>query len=57
MESFGDKADVLTIKHEEVAIASVMSFYFRDEVLPYYGGGTDAGAPGTRVMTTCTGSS
>ena len=22
-------------------IASVMSFYFKDEILPYYGGGTD----------------
>ena len=41
LESFGDKADVLTVRHDQVPIASVMSFYFRDEVLPYYGGGTD----------------
>ncbi len=30
----------LTIVHDGVPVASVMSFYFRDEVLPYYGGGT-----------------
>ncbi|MEB0164166.1 GNAT family N-acetyltransferase, partial [Glaciimonas sp. CA11.2] len=30
----------LTITKEGRTISSVMSFYFRDEVLPYYGGGT-----------------
>jgi FemAB-related protein (PEP-CTERM system-associated) len=39
---FGDDCEVLTIVREGELIASVMSFYFRDEVLPYYGGGTDA---------------
>ncbi len=39
---FGDDCEVLTIVLDEQIIASVMSFYFRDEVLPYYGGGTDA---------------
>ncbi len=37
---FADQCDVLTITHEGELVASVMSFYFRDEVLPYYGGGT-----------------
>ncbi len=39
-EVFGGDCRVLTVTHEGELIASVMSFYFRDEVLPYYGGGT-----------------
>lgn len=39
---FGDDCEVLTVFHNGRAVASVMSFYFRDEVLPYYGGGTHA---------------
>ena len=39
-EVFGDDCEVLTITREGRTISSVMSFYFRDEVLPYYGGGT-----------------
>ncbi len=41
-EEFGDDCEVLTITLAGQVIASVMSFYFRDEVLPYYGGGVDA---------------
>lgn len=41
-EVFGEQCRVLTITHEGQLLASVMSFYFRDEVLPYYGGGTSA---------------
>lgn len=41
-EVFGDACEVLTVEHEGQAVASVMNFYFRDEVLPYYGGGTEA---------------
>ena len=41
-EVFGDDCEVLTITLESQVIASVLSFYFRDEVLPYYGGGVDA---------------
>lgn len=37
---FGDDCEVLTIAQDGKLIASVMSFYFKDEVLPYYGGGT-----------------
>jgi len=41
-DEFGDDCEVLTIVQDDKVIASVMSFYFRDEVLPYYGGGVDA---------------
>jgi len=37
-EVFGERCEVLMITHEGTDIAGVMSFYFRDEVLPYYGG-------------------
>jgi FemAB-related protein (PEP-CTERM system-associated) len=37
---FGDSCDVVTIVGKGKPLASVMNFYFRDEVLPYYGGGT-----------------
>lgn len=41
MQVFGSDCEVLTITRAEGSlVASVMSFYFRDEVLPYYGGGT-----------------
>lgn len=39
---FAENCEILTIEHEGKLIASVMNFYFKDEVLPYYGGGTDA---------------
>ena len=39
LEVFSDCADVVTVMDDEEAIASVLNFYFRDEVLPYYGGG------------------
>jgi FemAB-related protein (PEP-CTERM system-associated) len=39
---FGDACSVLTITKDGQLIGSVMSFYFRDQVLPYYGGGTAA---------------
>ncbi|MES2072237.1 MAG: FemAB family XrtA/PEP-CTERM system-associated protein [Pseudomonadota bacterium] len=39
-ETFGQDCEVMTIVKDGRVIASVMSFYFRDEVLPYYGGGT-----------------
>ena len=41
-EQFAQDIDVLTVRDQGKPVASVMSFYFRDEVLPYYGGGTDA---------------
>ncbi len=39
---FGEDCEILTICHTGQAVASVMNFYFRDEVLPYYGGGNTA---------------
>jgi len=36
---FGDDVDVVTVRHEGVVVASVMNYYFRDQVLPFYGGG------------------
>jgi len=39
-DKFKDKCEVLTIVKNGSLVASVMSFYFRDEVMPYYGGGT-----------------
>ncbi|WJW74460.1 FemAB family PEP-CTERM system-associated protein [Thiohalobacter sp. IOR34] len=39
-EVFGEDCNVLTVQHEGRLLAGVMNFYFRDEVLPYYGGGT-----------------
>ena len=38
-DEFGEACDVVTVSLGDRAIASVMNFYFRDEVLPYYGGG------------------
>ncbi|MDE2005340.1 MAG: FemAB family PEP-CTERM system-associated protein [Rhodospirillales bacterium] len=40
LDAFGGDCDVLTVRDGEAPIASVLNFYFRDEVLPYYGGGT-----------------
>lgn len=39
---FGDACEIVMITHQGRDIAGVMNFYFRDEVLPYYGGGTAA---------------
>lgn len=41
-KTFADRIDVLTVRDQGRPVASVLSFYFRDEVLPYYGGGTSA---------------
>lgn len=39
-EEFGDDCEVIIVRNGERPVAAVMSFYFRDQVLPYYGGGT-----------------
>ena len=39
-EVFKEQCEVLSVEHQGKHIASVMNFYFRGEVLPYYGGGT-----------------
>jgi FemAB-related protein (PEP-CTERM system-associated) len=38
-ERFGGSAEILTIFDAETPVSSLLTFYFRDEVLPYYGGG------------------
>lgn len=38
-EEFSKCSDVVTVTHKEKAVASVLNFYFRNEVLPFYGGG------------------
>lgn len=38
-DEFGDDCEITTVLHQGRAVASVMSFHFRDEVHPYYGGG------------------
>lgn len=38
--AFGDDMDVVTILDKDKPVASVLNFYHRGEVLPYYGGGT-----------------
>jgi FemAB-related protein (PEP-CTERM system-associated) len=36
---FGERCDVLTVEHQGRAVSSVLSFYYKGQVLPYYGGG------------------
>jgi FemAB-related protein (PEP-CTERM system-associated) len=38
-EVFGEACEIRVILREQELVAAVLSFYFRDEVLPYYGGG------------------
>jgi len=45
LDRFGRDADILTVRQEGKAIASVLSLYFNGTVLPYWGGGT----PGARI--------
>lgn len=39
---FGDACTLLHIRHQGQSVAAVMSFWFRDEVLPFYGGSRPA---------------
>lgn len=41
-QEFGADCEVLCIEHGGRAVSGVLSFHFRDEVLPYYGGGGQA---------------
>jgi FemAB-related protein (PEP-CTERM system-associated) len=41
-ETFAANLDILTVRQGGIAQAAVLNFYFRDQVLPYYGGGTEA---------------
>ena len=39
LDAFGEEADILTVRHEGRAVASVLSLYWRGTVMPYWGGG------------------
>jgi FemAB-related protein (PEP-CTERM system-associated) len=41
LEIFGSDCEVLTVVRRDRALSSVIAFRWRDEVLPYYGGGVD----------------
>ena len=41
-EEFAECCDIVTVMTDDQPVASVLNFYFRDEVLPYYGGGKAA---------------
>jgi FemAB-related protein (PEP-CTERM system-associated) len=41
-DAFPNAHDVTTVLHEGTPVSSVLNFHFRDQVLPYYGGGTFA---------------
>ncbi len=42
LDQFGDDADILTVLHEGMPVASVLSLYHRGVVMPYWGGGVHA---------------
>jgi FemAB-related protein (PEP-CTERM system-associated) len=37
-QTFGKDCEITVVRHQGQPVAAVMSFYFRDEVHPYYGG-------------------
>ncbi len=39
LDAFGDHADILTVRQNGRAVASVLSLYWRGTVMPYWGGG------------------
>ena len=41
-QEFGADCEIATVTHEGKPLASLMTFWFRNEVLPYYGGGLPA---------------
>jgi len=41
-DTFGENCEVLTVRHQGELLCSVMSFRFRNEISPYYGGGSIA---------------
>ena len=48
LDGFGADADILTVWHDGVPVASVLSLYHAGSVMPYWGGGT-RGARGLRA--------
>ncbi|GAB2929744.1 FemAB family XrtA/PEP-CTERM system-associated protein [Rheinheimera gaetbuli] len=39
MAVFAEQTEILTVRQDNKAVSSVLSFYYKNEVLPYYGGG------------------
>lgn len=39
LQVFGKDCDILMIYHQDKPVTGVMNFYFKDRVMPYYGGG------------------
>jgi FemAB-related protein (PEP-CTERM system-associated) len=51
MEVFGADCEILTVHHEGRAVSSVLSYFFKDKVLPYYtGSGSSARATGSNDL-------
>lgn len=48
LDAFGEETDILTVRYKGRPVASVLSFYWRGTVMPYWGGGT-AAARGLRA--------
>ncbi len=44
-EEFGEDCEISVVHGPDGPVAALASFYFRDQVLPYYGGGTPAARP------------
>lgn len=42
LDGFGEDADIVTVRHRGVPLASVLSLYHKGVVMPYWGGGTRA---------------
>ena len=42
-QTFGEDCEITLVRHQGEPVAAVMSFYFRDEVHPYYGGSVARG--------------
>lgn len=42
LDGFGGDADILTVRHQGLPVASVLTLYHRGTAMPYWGGGTRA---------------
>lgn len=45
VEIFAQQCDLLTVYQRDQPLASVLNFYFKDQVVPFYGGGYPAARP------------
>jgi len=43
MERFGENCVILGVYHEDTLVSAVLTFYYRDQVMPYYGGAVREG--------------